>query len=180
MKRLLNFSVFLVLTLTTALLAAAGEASMTYNGINYTFYYSGSGASAVGDSAIVISQPTSFSGAANIPSTVVYQYTYVSGYDSQGNAIYTTRNLSAPVTSIRNSAFEGCSSLTSVSIPNSVSSIGSFAFAYCRSLTSVTIPNSVSAIYDYTFYDCSSLSSVTTSPTPSPTSATLRSVIASA
>ena len=43
-------------------------------------------------------------------------------------------------------AFEDCSSLTSVSIPNSVTSIGRLAFWGCSTLTSVTIPKSVTSI----------------------------------
>ena len=61
------------------------------------------------------------------------------------------------VTSIGNSAFYDCSSLTSVTIPNSVTSIGSYAFYDCSSLTSITIPNSVTSIGKWAFEGCSSL-----------------------
>ena len=45
------------------------------------------------------------------------------------------------VKSIENSAFEGCSNLTSIEIPKSVTSIGTFAFIACSNLTSITILN---------------------------------------
>jgi hypothetical protein len=65
------------------------------------------------------------------------------------------------VTSLGDSAFSDCTSLTSVTIPNSVTSIGEFAFAYCSSLTSVTIPDSVTSIGNIVFYFCSRLTRVT-------------------
>ena len=64
-------------------------------------------------------------------------------------------------TSIGNYAFEGCSSLTSIEIPNSVTSIGEDAFRNCSSLTSIEIPNSVTSIGYGTFYNCNSLTSIT-------------------
>ena len=65
------------------------------------------------------------------------------------------------VTSIGDSAFFKCSSLTSITIPFGVTSIGYEAFYECSSLTSITIPNSVTSIGERAFYECSSLTSIT-------------------
>ncbi|MBR4154991.1 MAG: leucine-rich repeat domain-containing protein [Paludibacteraceae bacterium] len=55
---------------------------------------------------------------------------------------------------------EGCSSLTSITIPNSVTYIGDYAFKSCSSLTSITIPNSVTKKGIDVFSGCSSLTSI--------------------
>ena len=65
------------------------------------------------------------------------------------------------VTTIGDSAFVGCYSLTSVTIPDSVTTIGEYVFDNCISLTSVTIPDSVTTIGVGAFCECSSLTSVT-------------------
>ncbi len=61
---------------------------------------------------------------------------------------------------IYNSAFYGCSGLTSISISDSVTSIGSSAFSGCSSLTSITIPDGVTSIGYSAFYHCSGLTEV--------------------
>ncbi len=64
------------------------------------------------------------------------------------------------MTNIANNAFNYCSGLTSVTIPNSVKSIGLGSFFSCESLTSITIPNSVESIGKYAFNWCTGLTTV--------------------
>ena len=67
------------------------------------------------------------------------------------------------VTSIGDSAFSNCYSLSSITMSNGVTSIGTSAFDSCYSLVSITIPDSVTSIGNYAFYNCYSLSSITMS-----------------
>ena len=69
----------------------------------------------------------------------------------------TIDGISYSVTSIGSSAFYGCVSLESVTIPNSVTSIGSSAFSECICLGYVEIPNSVTSIGERAFESCYSL-----------------------
>jgi len=92
--------------------------------------------------AIVISHPNKYSGDIVIPKSVLH-----------GGVTY-------PVKWIGNNAFENCTGLTSVSLPNSLTQIGNYSFLGCTGLTSVTIPNSVTFIGIYAFRDCSALTSI--------------------
>ena len=62
---------------------------------------------------------------------------------------------------IAGSAFEYCTDLTSITIPDSVTSIGWSAFDGCTGLTSITIPDSVTSIETYAFSGCAGLTSIT-------------------
>ncbi|MBR0161138.1 MAG: leucine-rich repeat protein [Oscillospiraceae bacterium] len=57
-------------------------------------------------------------------------------------------------------AFSGCSSLTSITIPDTVTSIGAYAFGSCSGLKSIEIPDGVTRIEKMTFCWCSGLSDI--------------------
>ena len=64
------------------------------------------------------------------------------------------------VTEMGRRAFSGCSSLIGIAIPDNVTEIGKYAFDGCKSLTSITIPDGVTSIGDGAFYNCSSLTEI--------------------
>lgn len=70
------------------------------------------------------------------------------------------QNTEYKVTSIGNSAFEGCIDMTSISLPSSLENIGNGAFWQCSSLKSVYIPDGVTTIGEGAFHNCFNLVSV--------------------
>ena len=115
---------------------------------------------------------SAFSGCGGLTSIVVEEGNAV--YHSASNCLIETESKTlikggnasvipndGSVTSIGDNAFDRCSGLTSVTIPDSVTSIGTQAFRWCSGLTSITIPDSVTSIGTQAFYGCSGLTSVT-------------------
>ena len=107
-----------------------------------------------------------YSGSVVFPDSVTYgastySVTSIGSFAFEGCTGLTSITIPNSVTSIGDWAFLGCSSLTSITIPNSVTSIGSFAFEGCTGLTSITLPNSVQSIGYRAFEGCTGLTSIT-------------------
>ena len=121
---------------------------------------------ALKDANAMVVRQSSVGGAIVIPKSVNYNSTTYSVTSIDSSAFYgcislTSITIPDSVTSIGEYTFYKCTSLTSIMIPDSVTSIGKYAFYNCTSLTSVTIPDGVTSIGEYAFYNCTSLTSVT-------------------
>ena len=96
----------------------------------------------------------------SLASVTIEHATSIGNSAFSGCSGLTSINIPDGVTSIGREAFYGCSSLTSINIPNSVTSIGSQAFLGCSGLTSINIPDGVTSIESETFRGCSGLTSI--------------------
>ena len=79
----------------------------------------------------------------------------------EGCSDLTSITIPSSVTSLGDYCFWNCSGLISITIPSSVTSLGDDCFSDCRGLTSITIPSSVTSLDDHCFYNCSGLTSIT-------------------
>lgn len=157
MKHFISTTLLLLAMLLPALASAH---DFEVDGIYYKI--NGSRATVTYKGTSYYSYSDEYTGNVTIPASVTYNGTTYS-VTSIGYAAFedcsglTSVSIPNTVTSINYDAFRGCNSLTSVAIPNSVTSIGEYTFCGCSGLTSVTIPNSVTSIGEYAFCDCSNL-----------------------
>ena len=89
----------------------------------------------------------------------------ITKYTGAGGAVaIPDRTNGWPVVGIGPSAFDSCSSITTLTIPNSVTSIGDVALANCTGLTNLAIPSSVTNIGLQAFLGCTGLAEITVEP----------------
>lgn len=108
-----------------ALFSMKADAAMTIIDGDLAYTYSGS-------EATIVDYRTSVAGTITIPSTI-------SGYT---------------VTKIGDSAFENCTDVVVIELPEGVKTIGNYAFRYCSSLRKVVIPGTVTSIASNAFNGC--------------------------
>ena len=101
---------------------------------------------------------------------ILYRYThsqwaYVGSNPDAGGDIIIPATVSYDgenydVTIIWEHAFNGCTSLTSIELPDGIGGIGDHAFNGCTSLTSINLPSTINSIGESAFFGCESLTSL--------------------
>ena len=151
-----SFIVFVVMMIMTTSSASAE----VIDGLNYKLY---------SDANFAILLPKTdgkYSGDIIVPEKfkdddgVEYSVKYIEDDCFNGCSELTSITIPSSVTHLPSRCFFGCSSLTSVTLPSSIEGLGKYCFYGCSSLTTITIPPSVTELREYCFYGCSSLTSV--------------------
>lgn len=126
--------IILLISIVFASSLAIAQTTFTSGDINYVI---------TSDTTVAVGSNPSFVGDAIIPNIV-----------TNNNKVY-------KVTDVQGAAFEYCTGLTSISLPDGMYYIKSSTFAGCSSLKTVTIPASVFIYGDYAFANCTGLTSIT-------------------
>ena len=95
----------------------------------------------------------------SLPESINLQNEYVLSGNSNLKTIIFRGN--PTFTNIGNYCFRGCTSLTSISIPNSVKTLGGACFHSCNSLTTIVIPDGVTSLLYACFHSSNSLTTIT-------------------
>ena len=81
-------------------------------------------------------------------------------YTISGKIVIPSEHNGRPVTKIETSAFNFCSKITEIVIPESVVMIDTVAFASCSSLQKITIPEGITEIPTACFAECNQLTEI--------------------
>ena len=100
---------------------------------------------------------------------ITYRVTAIGNSAFRGCTGLTSAVIPASVTAIGGAAFEGCTALAGVTIDSGVTEIGNFAFYNCKALTSVALPESVATIGTSAFQACTGLTQIIVQATTPPT-----------
>lgn len=85
---------------------------------------------------------------------------YIDNHLIKANSVSGTYEVKSGTKTIADYAFEGCTSLTSINIPEGLVSIGNNAFWYCSALETIYIPSTVKKIGTNCFYNATFLNDV--------------------
>lgn len=86
----------------------------------------------------------------------------ITGYTGAGGDVVVPAQIEGlPVVEIGDSAFDHCSGLSSISLPDSVERTGWMAFGWCRSLSKVSLGSGLVEVGDSAFYGCFELPAIT-------------------
>ena len=95
-----------------------------------------------------------------IDNIYVYYFKITSAKDTIESFDFNTRLNGYVIKSFEKSAFNGCTNLKSIVIPDSVEDINATTFYGCTSLESVQLPNGIKEIGNYSFGNCSALTNI--------------------
>ncbi len=126
---------YLLALLLNALPLSATAYDFKVDGLAYNINSDGKSVSVTCDTTASTNYPNLY-GVVSIPSTVKYnKKTY-------------------KVTAIGDYAFNGCTGLTGVDIPETIEYIRSHSFSFCQNLTEIVIPDNVIGLGSYSFEGC--------------------------
>jgi hypothetical protein len=99
---------------------------------------------------------TDFRSATNAEGTIT-----ITSYTGPGGNVTIPDTMGGrPIVSIGSAAFDGCSSLRQITLPNGLTNVGDGAFSYCLNLLSVVMPSNVTYLGAGAFQCCTSLTEI--------------------
>lgn len=168
----LNRYCFVVIALITVFLlphTLIAQTIFNYNGITYKIIKDADESSTFGTVAVTAKSDDFYEGEITIPSAVkqsddeyadVYKVVAIDDFAFKGSPTLTKVVLPMTIESIGNGAFEECSQLINIDIPNgALSQLGESVFASSR-IKSIKLPEGITELPRFTFKECRALEQV--------------------